>query len=315
MEVPWAATSKSYTYEFERWAIDALQATKSQTAAAKLLRCSFDRVNRILHGSVARGMQRRTLEDVEELSIDEKAFQRGHRYATILSDSKRGIVLDIGEGREKEASISLCKRALGEKTSSVRVLTSDMWRGYLALHEALLSHARLIHDRFHLVQYLTKSQDKVRRREVKCHPEILKNSRYAFLKNEENRTERQEELFRSIQKVNLEVSVAWRLRQEFKDLFGCSRYAEAKQLLLLWIKRVKESAVQEVIEVAERFERHFIGVCNALCHSQSNARAERINGKIQAVKTAGRGYRKFENFRSAVLFFCGGLELYPQLLR
>ena len=42
-----------------------------------------------------------------------------------------------------------------------------MWRGYLALHEALLSHARLIHDRFHLVQYLTKSQDKVRRREVK----------------------------------------------------------------------------------------------------------------------------------------------------
>ena len=175
--------------------MDALQATKSQTAAAKLRRCRFDRVYRILHGGAVHGMQRRTLEDVEELSIDEEAFQRG-------------IVLNIGEGREKEASISLGKRALGEKTSSVRVLTSDMWRGYLALHKALLSHARWIHDRFHLVQYLTKSQDKIRRREVKCPPEILKNRRYALLKNEENRTERQEELFQSIQRVNLEVSVA-----------------------------------------------------------------------------------------------------------
>ena len=153
-------------------------------------------------------MQRRTLEDVEELSIDEKAFQRGHRYATTLRDSKHGIVLNIGEGREKEASISLGKRALGETTSSVRVLTSDIWRGYLALHEALLSHARWIHDRFHLVQALTKSQDKVRRREVKYSPEILKNRRYVLLKSEENRTERQEELFQSIQRVNLEVSVA-----------------------------------------------------------------------------------------------------------
>ena len=95
-------------------------------------------------------------------------------------------MLDIGEGREKEASISLCKRALGETTSSVRVLTSDMWRGDLALHEALLSHARWIHDRFHLVQALTKSQDKVRRGEVKYSLEILKNRRYVLLKSEEN---------------------------------------------------------------------------------------------------------------------------------
>lgn len=42
-----------------------------------------------------------------------------------------------------------------------------------------------------------------------------------------------------------------------------------------------------------------------------NGKAERINGKIQEIKTVSRGYRKFENFRSAVLFFCGGLDLYP----
>ncbi|MCY4159152.1 MAG: hypothetical protein OXE92_03260 [Bacteroidetes bacterium] len=43
-----------------------------------------------------------------------------------------------------------------------------------------------------------------------------------------------------------------------------------------------------------------------------DAIAERMYGKIQEVKTGGRGYRKFENFRSAILFFCGGLALYPK---
>jgi len=36
-----------------------------------------------------------------------------------------------------------------------------------------------------------------------------------------------------------------------------------------------------------------------------------LNGKIQELKTIGRGYRTFANFRSALLFFNGGLELYP----
>ncbi len=62
----------------------------------------------------------------------------------------------------------------------------------------------------------------------------------------------------------------------------------------------------------EYFQKHLQGVCTSLCHPQSNAKAERMNGKIQEVKTGGRGYRKFENFRSAILFFCGGLALYPQ---
>jgi transposase len=36
-----------------------------------------------------------------------------------------------------------------------------------------------------------------------------------------------------------------------------------------------------------------------------------LNGKIQLLKTVARGYRKFENFRSAILFFYGKLSLFP----
>ena len=57
----------------------------------------------------------------------------------------------------------------------------------------------------------------------------------------------------------------------------------------------------------------FEGVYNALCHEHPMPGPKRLNGKIQEVKTIGPG--KFENFRSAILFFCGGLDLYPQQCR
>ena len=60
------------------------------------------------------------------------------------------------------------------------------------------------------------------------------------------------------------------------------------------------------------FTNHIVGVCNALVETLSNAMAERLNGKIQEIKTIGRGYRTFENFRSVILFFNGGLNLYPR---
>ncbi len=46
-------------------------------------------------------------------------------------------------------------------------------------------------------------------------------------------------------------------------------------------------------------------------YKKSNAMAERLNGKIQEIKLNAKGYRFFENFRAAILFFHGKLCLYP----
>jgi len=64
-------------------------------------------------------------------------------------------------------------------------------------------------------------------------------------------------------------------------------------------------------KVVNMFKNHIMGITNALINTFTNAMAERLNGKIQEIKIAGRGYRKFENFRSVILFFHGVLNLYP----
>ena len=157
---------------------------------------------------------------------------------------------------------------------------------------------------------MNEAIDKVRRREVKKHEE-LKESRYALLKNEANLTQKQRIKFEAIRKANFEVSRAWEARENFKEIFTNKTLAESEIIFAEWHQAVKNSGIKEVIKVAEMFANHLRGVLNAMISTVSNAMAERLNGKIQLLKTVGRGYRKFANFRSAILFFYGKLDLFP----
>ncbi len=86
---------------------------------------------------------------------------------------------------------------------------------------------------------------------------------------------------------------------------------ESQAIFEEWFEAVTVSGIKEVVKVAQMFSNHLRGVLNAMTSNLSNAMAERLNGKIQLLKSIGRGYRKFENFRSAILFFYGKLNLFP----
>ena len=185
----------------------------------------------------------------------------------------------------------------------------DMWKAYISTAKEVLPQAEIVHDRFHLVKYLNEAIDKVRRREVKQHEE-LKDSRYALLKNQINLTEKQRIKFDAITGANYEVSKAWQVRENFKDLFSISQ-ASGFALYSQWASNSLRRKIKEVTKVVTMFNNHIKGVVNALVTNYNNAMAERLNGKIQELKTIGRGYRTFANFRSAILFFHGGLSIYP----
>lgn len=127
----------------------------------------------------------------------------------------------------------------------------------------------------------------------------MKNSRYALLKNPENLTERQRIHFEAIADANYEVSKAWQVRENFKALFSKGKLL-ATLSFLQWAKDATKRKIKEVDRVVQMFNNHLSGVVNALLINLTNAMAERLNGKIQELKTVGRGYRTFANFRSAI---------------
>jgi len=311
---PWASKHERHTFLFEHAAIDLLLATKNQTKTAELMRCGFNVINRIIHLSSQRGMERRSLSELklEHISIDEKSFKKGHKYVSVLSHPRSGCIIDIEEGRTKESVRKLLDNSLTEQQQvAIQTISMDMWKAYLSVSKEKLPNAEIVHDRFHLVKYLNDAIDKVRKREVKDNEE-LRNSRYALLKNPENLTEKQRIKFDAIRQANYEVSRAWQVRENFKGMFNQEYEKESGFILFSkWAQASINNQIKEVTKVAEMFKNHLSGVVNALITNFNNAMAERLNGKIQELKTVGRGYRTFDKFRSVILFFYGGLNLYP----
>ena len=290
--------------------IATLQATKSQTKTADLLRISFSQVHRIMSRAVALGLRRRAPDSrYYYLSIDEKSILKGHKYITVLSDEQTGIVIDVIENRTDESVEQLCQTALNEpQRAAVKTVCSDMWKPYIKGIKDWFPNALNCHDPFHCVGYLNKAVDKVRKREVKKH-EDLRRTKWLFLKDKANFTDEQYVKFEAIQDANYEVSRAWLIKENFRDILKRNTSENTLALFYLWKQNAKNANIKEIDEVVALFERHEKGITNAIKTGANNARAERLNGSIQEIKSIGRGYRCAENIRIAILFFYGNLDL------
>jgi transposase len=62
----------------------------------------------------------------------------------------------------------------------------------------------------------------------------------------------------------------------------------------------------------ERVWRHLDGILRFVKHPITNGLAEGLNSKITSIKRKAGGFRNAQNFRTAIFFHCGGLDLYPR---
>lgn len=311
IEVPWSDSSERYTYLFEEAVIKLIKMCKNQTKAAAYLSISYDVVSRIMKQAVERGMKRREIQAAPAvIGLDEKSFLKGHDYITVLTDIENGRILDVERERTKKATEKvLDKTFTGEQLQQVKVVVSDMAEAYLNAGKEKLPQAIQVADRFHLIKLLGIAVDKTRRQELRSEKELLTNSRFALLKRPENLTDKQKLAFTAIDRANLRTARVWRAKENFRGLFNQPDSAHALISLSTWLQDAKKSTLFHLLKVADAFEKHFIPVCNALWSRASNAMAERLNGGIQELKAISRGFRNYHNFRAAILFHYGKLNL------
>lgn len=65
-------------------------------------------------------------------------------------------------------------------------------------------------------------------------------------------------------------------------------------------------------KLARSLKERIDNVVTYCTHGITNAVAEGINSKIMSIKRRAGGYRNIENFKTAVLFYCGALDLDPR---
>jgi transposase len=316
-KMAWAEPGSHFTISFECHVILALDATKVQSKVAGLLRISFDEIHHIMKRAVERGFARRSADMlIEQIALDEKSIGCGHEYLTVLSDTRRGTVIDVAETRTTEATVYLLRKSLSSsQRKKVRCVTMDMWKPFASAVKKVLGKAEIAHDRFHITGYLNEAVDNTRKAEhaalLKEGSSLLTKSKYLWLKNPENLTEHQNALFVAIMKNDLTTPKVWQMKDAFREFFACKTVTEAQAFFDNWYEAAVAIGNRYLTKVAIMLKKHLPGLLMAIKHKATNAMAEAINSKIQALKTSARGYRRFANYRNAILFFHGGLSLYP----
>src|ERR1039457_1918192 len=102
--------------------------------------------------AVERGLERRQLDQLKHLGMDEKSFKRGQSYITLLTDLEQSRVLEVVEDRTREAAGQLWDTLSPKQKAAVEAVAVDLWEPFIQTVREQVPDADVVHDRFHVSQ-------------------------------------------------------------------------------------------------------------------------------------------------------------------
>jgi len=317
--LPWAQANSRFTHLFEALAIDMLLAANVKKAA-EILRVTWDEAWHIMERAVIRGRIAKGVGMPTQIGIDEKAIAKGHRYMTLVCDLEEATVEYIGEDRKESSLMTYFEAFSQESREAVEAISLDMWPAYIKACRANVPDAneKMVFDRFHLMRHILDAVDKVRKREHKTLMQAgnntLSRSKYLWLTNPQNLKGKSKDHFNALKTMALKTARAWALKEALRKLWSYKSQAWAAKFWKRWYFWATHSRLAPMIEVAKLIARHLPNVLTYFKHRITNAVAEGLNSKIATIQKRACGYRNPNNFKIAVYFHCGGLNLYPAAL-
>jgi transposase len=289
----------------------------SQQAVARRLGPSWEEAHGIMERTVRRGLDRRGQEVVAYLGVDEKSFQKRHEYVTVVCDLGTRRVLDVGDGRGRSSLDRFYTGLSEEQLAGIEGVAMDMWQPYIrsTLEHVPEAEHKIVFDKFHIVAHLKKAVDEVRKAEHRrlraLGEETLTGTKYLWLKGKRRFDPGMWVEFGALRNSDLRTARAWAIVELFSRFWDYVSPTWARKLFERWHAWAIRSRLQPIKKVARMLKAHLPNILTYVRHRIANAATEGINAKIQWIKATAHGFTNRENFRTAILFHCGGLDLYP----
>jgi transposase len=189
-----------------------------------------------------------------------------------------------------------------------------MWRPYLNVIAARASQAVHILDRFHIMKKMNEAIDQVRREEVRRlqadgYEPILKHSRWALLKNPENRTRQQTVKMQELQQYNLKSLRAHLMREDFQRFWEYRSIGWAEKFLQDWCTRTMRSRLEPMKKVARSLRNHQAEILNWFRANGtiSAGIVEGMNNKVKLTTRKSYGFRTYKAIEIALYHNLGRL--------
>lgn len=234
-----------------------------------------------------------------------------------MTDHTGRRVLEVVPAHATEAAVRLwgCL-PLAQRAWFVAV-SMDMGANFAAATRQAAPQAKIVHDRCHVSEHLKAAVDRVRREEHRrlsaVGDESLKGTKYQWLRGTLSGESQAALDFEDLRAQNLRTARACSHKETFDEFCAQPTVATARNFHAQWHRLFMRSRHEPLKKVARMLKAHLDGLLNYFVHAITNARTEGFNSRIQAIKANARDFRRFGNFRTRFLFFCGKLDLAPLL--
>ena len=188
-----------------------------------------------------------------------------------------------------------------------------MYAPYISLIKALFPHAKIVLDKFHLVQHISRALNKTRIRfmkQFKKHSRKFKRYWRLFLKSHtllNTTTYRSVYCFkqpmREIDILNFLLDLSPELKatyELYQDLLFALQTKNSERLEHL-LKTEYPLISPELQTAFQTFKTYQSYIVNTLTTPYTNGPIEGINNKIKVIKRIAFGYRSFYHFKSRIL--------------
>ena len=130
--------------------------------------------------------------------------------------------------------VEVLEQQKGNK-EQVESVSCDMSPAFIRGIRKNLPNTKITFDKFHIIKIINEGVDQVRRAEAKENP-ILKGTRYLFLKNEQNLSQKQHQKKAELEleDINLKPFEAMRMRETFQQIYQAKIRTDFEHLLSKW---------------------------------------------------------------------------------
>jgi transposase len=309
VSVPWARPESGFTLLFEAMVMTMISAMPVK-AVARMVGEHDTRLWRVVHHYVDAARARLDASDVTRVAIDETAAQRGHNYITLCVDIDQARVLFATEGRDASTIAAFADdlAAHGGDPEAITEVCIDMSPAFIKGVGESLPKAEITFDKFHAVKIVNDAVDAVRRAEQKSQF-VLRGTRYIWLRNPDNLSERQRDTLDGLSLRHLKTGRAYQIRLSFQDLYDQPSTEAATAYLKKWYFWATHSRLDPMIDAAHTIKRHWDGILRWFSSKIANGLIEGINSLVQAAKAKARGYRSIRNLKAMIYILAGKLDL------
>ena len=133
---------------------------------------------------------------------------------------------------------------------------------------------------------------------------MLSNTKYIWLKNEKNLTDKQgKRLEELLQVEHLDTVKAYDMKLKLQDFYFRHKDYDEKTIFVFENMALDScnSTMKEMQKFGEMLVRNAVEILNYFDTKRTNAILEGFNSKIKIIKNKARGFRNMKNFRDDLL--------------